>query len=147
MLQFTTGPDIPASTFNADETVHQGIEAGLSLDFNDWVQLRQIYTWSDFHFEGDAQFGDNTLPVIPEHVYRAELRIGNERMHVSPVLEWIPEGPYADYANTVQSDGYRPKMAGPCGCPRPLRSARDSDHASSASLQSRCTPLCVCRRS
>ena len=106
MLQFTTGPDIPASTFNADETVHQGIEAGLSLDFNDWVQLRQIYTWSDFHFEGDAQFGDNTLPVIPEHVYRAELRIGNERMHVSPVLEWIPDGPYADYANSVQSDGY-----------------------------------------
>ena len=106
MLQFTVGPDIPASTFNADDTVHQGIEAALQLQLNDWLQLRQIYTWSDFYFENDAQFGNNALPVVPEHVYRAELRFGTDRFNVAPVLEWLPDGPYADYANTLQTEGY-----------------------------------------
>ncbi len=105
-LQFNVGPDIPASTFNADDTIHQGIEAALSLDFNDWVRLRQIYNYSDFKFDGDAQYGDNQLPVIPEHVYRAELRLGSDRLHISPNLEWLPDGPYADYSNTFQTDGY-----------------------------------------
>lgn len=106
MLQFTVGPDIPASTFNADNTVHQGIEAALSLELTDWMHLRQVYTWSDFYFENDSQFGDNVLPVVPEQVYRAELRFGNDKLNVSPVLEWLPDGPYADYTNTVKSDGY-----------------------------------------
>lgn len=105
-LQYTVGPDIPASTFNADETIHQGIEAALSLDLNDWLRLRQIYNYSDFRFDGDAQYGDNRLPVIPEHVYRAELRFGTERLHLAPSLEWIPDGPYADYSNTFRTDGY-----------------------------------------
>ena len=106
MLQFRTGPDVPASTFNADETIHQGIEAALSLDINDWLRLRQIWNWSDFRFDGDAQYGDNRLPVVPEQAYRAELRIGTERLHVSPNLEWIPDAPYADYDNALQTDGY-----------------------------------------
>jgi len=106
LLQFTTGPDIPASTFNAGETLHQGIEAGLTLRLTEWLRLRQVYQYSDFRFEGDRQFGDNRLPVVPEHVYRAELRIGTDRLHVAPNLEWVPDGAWADYANTVRSGGY-----------------------------------------
>lgn len=106
MLQFSVGPDIPASTFNADNTVHQGIEAALSLEISDWVQVRQIYNWSDFYFENDAQYGNNTLPVVPEHVYRAEVRIGDGQRHITPSIEWVPEGPFADYGNTIQTDGY-----------------------------------------
>ena len=106
MLQYTVGPDIPASTFNADNTVHQGIEAALSLQLTDWMRLRQVYTRSDFYFENDVQFGNNALPVVPEQVYRAELRLGGDELNVSPVMEWIPDGPYADYTNSVQSDGY-----------------------------------------
>lgn len=106
LLQFTVGPDIPASTFNADETRHFGLEAALSLDFNDWVRLRQVYQYSDFSFRGDAQYGDNALPVVPEHMYRAEVRIGTDRLHVSPNLEWAPDGAWADYDNTVQTPGY-----------------------------------------
>ncbi|WP_373006229.1 TonB-dependent receptor family protein [Hyphomonas sp.] len=106
LLQYTIGPDVPASTFNADETVHQGIEAGLSLALNDWLHLRQVYTWSDFTFSGDGQYGDNTLPVVPEHVYRAELRIGTDSLHASPSLEWVIDGPCADYNNTTKLDGY-----------------------------------------
>ncbi len=106
MLQFTVGPDIPATTFNADKTRHQGLEAGLSLELSDYFTLRQVYQYSDFAFRGDAQYGDNTLPVIPEHVYRAELKFETDRFSVAPNLEWLPEGPYADYRNTVQTDGY-----------------------------------------
>src|SRR5690606_35404540 len=32
LVNFTVGAGIPASTFNADETIHQGIEASLTLD-------------------------------------------------------------------------------------------------------------------
>lgn len=106
MLQFAISPDIPASTFNADKTIHQGIEAGLDLAFNDWLTLRQVYQYSDFRFDGDAQYGDNTLPVVPEHVYRAELRFGGDRFTVAPNLEWVPDGAWADYSNTTRAGGY-----------------------------------------
>ena len=67
-----------AATFNADETVHQGIEAGLDWTlpveaFEGSLLLRQTYAFSDFHFVGDARWGDNALPVVPRHQYRAEL--------------------------------------------------------------------------
>lgn len=106
MLQFTVGPDIPASTFNADNTTHRGIEAGLDLEFTDWLTLRQVYQYSDFRFDGDAQYDDNTLPVVPEHVYRAELRFSHDRFTIAPNLEWVPEGAWADYNNTTRTDGY-----------------------------------------
>lgn len=106
MLQFTVGPDIPASTFNADNTLHQGVEAGLDLEFNDWLTLRQVYQYSDFRFDGDAQYGDNTLPVVPEHVYRSELRFTGDRFTVAPNLEWVPDGAWADYNNTTRAGGY-----------------------------------------
>lgn len=106
LLQFTLGPDIPASTFNADDTLHQGIEAGLTLDFGEWVRLRQVYHYSDFRFKDDAEFGDNRLPVVPQHVYRAELRLGTDAMHIAPNVEWVPQGAFADYNNTLAIGSY-----------------------------------------
>lgn len=106
LLQFTVGPNIPASTFNADKTRHSGIEAGLLLNLADWLSLRQVYQYSDFRFEGDAQYGDNALPVIPEHVYRGELKFSKDRLTVAPNVEWVIDGPWSDYSNTVQTDGY-----------------------------------------
>jgi iron complex outermembrane receptor protein len=97
---------IPASTFNADRTLHQGIEAGLTLDATDWLRLRQVWQYSDFRFRNDAVFGDNRLPVVPRHVLRSEVRLGAETLHVAPSLEWVPQGPYADYANTKRTRGY-----------------------------------------
>lgn len=106
MLQFAIGPNIPAATFNAGRTRHQGIEAGLDLALTPWARLRQVYQYSDFRFRGDAQFGDNRLPVIPRHQYRGELRLGTDRLSVTPGVEWQPRGPWADYANTVRTPGY-----------------------------------------
>lgn len=106
LLQFNIGPTIPASTFNAGCTRHEGIEAALQLDATDWLRLRQVYTYSDFRFRNDADYGDNRLPVVPKHVYRAELRIGPDALHVAPNLEWVPHGPFADYRNRVRTPGY-----------------------------------------
>lgn len=106
LLQFTVDADIPASTFNADNTRHQGIEAALSLDLADSLRLRQVYQFSDFRFVDDAQYGDNRLPVVPRHVLRSELRIGSDRLHVAPNVEWQPQGAWADYRNTLRTDGH-----------------------------------------
>ncbi|MBR2173397.1 TonB-dependent receptor [Sphingopyxis sp.] len=106
LLQFTTNASIPAATFNAGRTLHQGVEAGLDLAPTDWLRLRQVYTYSDFRFRDDAQFGDNRLPVVPKHVYRAELRLGTDALHIAPNLEWVPDGPFSDYRNQVRIPGY-----------------------------------------
>jgi iron complex outermembrane receptor protein len=106
LLQFTVDANIPAATFNADRTIHQGIEAGLDIRPARWLRLRQVWQYSDFRFDGDRQYGDNRLPVIPRHVLRSEVRFGSDRLHVAPSLEWVPQGPWADYRNTLRTPGY-----------------------------------------
>ncbi|TPW02870.1 MAG: iron complex outermembrane recepter protein [bacterium] len=112
ILNFIVGPDIPAATFNADRTIHQGVEAGL-----DWrlpveiadgsVLLRQTYAFSDFHFVNDARWGDNTLPVVPEHQYRAELTWRHPSgLFVTPSVEWRISDVWVDYANTLKAPSY-----------------------------------------
>lgn len=97
---------IPAATFNARRTLHQGIEAGLTVDATDWLRLRQIWQYSDFRFRNDAVFDDNRLPVVPKHVLRSEVRVGSEALHVAPNLERVPQGAWVDYANTKRTRGY-----------------------------------------
>lgn len=106
MLQFIVGQNIPASTFNADKTRHEGIEAAVELNPLDWLRLRQVYTYSNFRFRNDVQYGDNRLPVVPNHLYRAEMRLGSDALHIAPNLEWVPRGAFADYRNTARSPGY-----------------------------------------
>jgi len=107
LLQFTVGPDIPASTFNAGRTVHQGLEAAVDWRFAPGWRLRQTYTWSDFRFRGDAQYGNNRLPIAPEHFYRAELRYEDARgWFVAPTLEWSASAIWVDYRNTAKAPAY-----------------------------------------
>jgi iron complex outermembrane recepter protein len=108
MLQYTPDANvgIPAATFNANRTRHHGIEAALSWAVTDWLRLRQLWQYSDFRFSGDVQFADNRLPVVPRHVLRSEVRLGRDALHVAPVLEWVPQGAFADYRNTTRAPGY-----------------------------------------
>jgi iron complex outermembrane receptor protein len=111
MLQFTTNPDIPASTFNAGRTAHQGIEARLDWTLlsggaNQLLLLRQVYQLSDFRFRNDPQYGDNRLPAAPMHVYRGELRYSGKGFSLAPNIEWTPRGAWADYGNIVRVPGY-----------------------------------------
>ncbi|MDB5453131.1 MAG: TonB dependent receptor, partial [Caulobacteraceae bacterium] len=107
LLMFSMAADRPAVTFNADRTVHQGLEAALDWRITPSLKLRQTYTWSDFRFEGDSQFGDNRLPVVPEHFYRAELRYEHPAgWFIAPSVEWAASDAFVDFTNTARAPGY-----------------------------------------
>lgn len=107
LLSFVVDPTHPAATFNADKTVHQGLEAGLDWRLTPRLRLRQTYAWSDFRFDGDAQYGDNRLPVVPQHLYRAELKYQHSAgWFLAPSVEWSPRGVLVDYQNKVRAPDY-----------------------------------------
>lgn len=111
LLNYVIIPNNPALSFNAGDTVHQGIEAGLDWRLVDGqpgrLTLRQTWTWSDFFFENDATYGDNRLPIMPEHAYRAELKYEHPAgWFIAPSVEWVPNDIYVDYANTMKYPGY-----------------------------------------
>ena len=109
LLNYTVNPaqGIPAATFNADRTIHQGLEAGLDWMILSGLRLRQTYAWSDFRFKGDIQYGDHRLPVVPEHFYRAELRYDHPSgWFVAPSVEWSIQDTVVDYQNTLKAPGY-----------------------------------------
>ncbi len=102
---------------NADRTVHQGIEAGLGValfrnifargEQADRLWLNLAYTFNDFRFDHDAAFGNNLLPGAPRHFVRAEVLYKHPRgFYFGPNVEWVPQGYYADSANTLSTDGY-----------------------------------------
>lgn len=111
LLSFLPEADLPATVFNAGRTRHQGIEASL-----DWtvfesrtsrLRLRQTYAWSAFAFRGDPAYGNNRLPVAPEHQYRLSLRYdGDGGLYVEPFVDWRMKDVWVDYANTMKAPGY-----------------------------------------
>lgn len=107
MLQYTPGGLIPAATFNADKTLHQGIEAALDWAVAPRWRIRQTWTYSDFRFKGDVQYGDNRLPIVPKHFYRSEVRYDDPRgWFVAPSVEWSATDQWIDYKNTQKAPSY-----------------------------------------
>jgi iron complex outermembrane receptor protein len=107
LLQYTVTPQVPATTFNADKTIHQGVEAAVDWRITPGLRLRQTYTLSDFRFDGDRQYADNRLPVVPKHFYRAELRYENKSgWFVAPSLEWSASDIWVDFRNTTKAPAY-----------------------------------------
>jgi iron complex outermembrane recepter protein len=116
LLQYTTDPDIPASTFNANKTVLQGIEAGVSVDVwrdithagaGDKITLSGLWNLSDFRFKDDPQYGNNRIAGVPVNVLRAALGYSRPNgFHVSASVDWVPAGAWADDANTLRVPGY-----------------------------------------
>lgn len=107
MLQYAVTSSIPAATFNADKTVHQGIEAALDWAVAPRWRIRQTWTWSDFRFKDDVQYGDNRLPIVPKNFYRAEVRYDDPRgWFVAPSVEWSATDAWIDYKNTTKTPSY-----------------------------------------
>lgn len=107
---------IPAATFNADKTVHQGIEFGGAVDLvrdvsgpgaGDTVSLAQVWTYNDFHFDHDKVYGVNQIAAIPRHVLRTTLSYTRpDGFFFAPTVDWVPQGAFADHANTLRTPGY-----------------------------------------
>jgi len=110
----STAPWSPCSIINADETVHQGLEAGFDTAIplsafasGDSLSLNAAYTYNDFFFDSDALYGDNRLPGVPEHLLRAEMLYRHPSgFYVGPNVEWTPRDYYADNANGLKVDSY-----------------------------------------
>lgn len=110
----TTGPFSACAPINADNTVHQGLEAGIDADLaqsvfagGDSLSLNTAYTLNDFAFDGDALYGDNELPGVPKQFVRSELLYRHPSgFYVGPNIEWSPESYFADNANTLDVDPY-----------------------------------------
>jgi len=113
---FTVSPGT-CDVLNADKTVHQGVEAGFGAALwkslfvdgarPDKLWLNTAYTYNDFHFDGDALWGDNELPGAPRHFVRAELLYRHPSgVYFGPNVEWVPEAYFVDNANTFRSHAY-----------------------------------------
>ncbi len=102
---------------NLDRTTHQGIEAGF-----DWVFLKKLlpstttadsmvlkaaYTFNDFRFNDDANWGNKQIPGVPRHYLRAEVLYRHASgFYLGPNVEWVPQAYYVDNANSVETASY-----------------------------------------
>ena len=95
---------------------NQGVELAGRVDLfrdiagagvGDRLTLGQVWTFNDFRFRGDRQFGDNRIAGLPPHVLRTTLTYARpEGLFVAPNLDWVPQGAWADYANTLRANAY-----------------------------------------
>lgn len=104
LLNFTVDTDVPASTFNADKTVHRGVELGAGWQADEYLSFHGIYNFNDFYFDGDAQFGDNELAGAPRHQMRFSARYERAGFFIEPNVEYVPDAAWVDYANTLKAD-------------------------------------------
>ncbi len=106
LLQFDVAFGLP-NTINAQRTIHQGAELGLSVALADGWTWQHAYTYSDFRFQGDAAFGNNRLAGIPVHYYQGEVRYSHaDGWYIAPNVEWVPMAAFVDFANTTKSTSY-----------------------------------------
>lgn len=134
LMELSVAPGL-TQTINAGRTLHRGVEFGLELSLlegillesgasvleegkggkapvvrdtaTDRVVLRHHYLWSHFTYDGDHEFGDNRLPGIPEHYYRADLLYEHPcGIYFGPGVEWVPDAYPVDSANTLHADSY-----------------------------------------
>jgi iron complex outermembrane recepter protein len=113
MLQFTVGAGFPASTFNADDTIHQGLEFGLDLQLaqslltsGDSLRWRNVYNYNHFYFEGDSQFGDNDIAGQPKNAYQGELRYDYGNLGYLAVNVDAADRADVDFANNLEAPGF-----------------------------------------
>jgi iron complex outermembrane receptor protein len=116
LLQFTVDPSIPASTFNAPRTRHQGVEAAAGFDLvrdvsgpgaGDTIAVSQVWTYNDFRFVRDPQYGNNRIAGAPRNVLRTVVSYSRpDGIFLAPALDWVPTGAFADHANSLRAPGY-----------------------------------------
>jgi iron complex outermembrane recepter protein len=101
------------TTTNVPESMHQGVELGLSHLYARQIDSRMALLYSDFQFVNNAAYGNNRLPGFPPVIVRAEslYRFGAEvngkpSFYAGPKVEWVPRKAPMDNTNTVYRDGY-----------------------------------------
>ncbi len=135
LLALNNSQGIPLGTVNADDTIHQGIEAGLEVELahsllvgggrpdrkteakdtggtrpvarTDRLVLAQTYNLNDFRFDGDEVYGDHRIAGNPVQAYKAEIRYEHPSgFYAGPNVEWNIVKYPVDEANTLFADPY-----------------------------------------
>jgi iron complex outermembrane recepter protein len=107
LLALNTPDGQPLGTVNAPRTIHRGLELGALVTLTPSLSWRSSYLWSDFRFDGNATYGDNALPGIPEHFYRGELIwAGLDGYAVTLNTEWSPRRYAVDMASSLFADAH-----------------------------------------
>src|SRR5690606_5046355 len=96
---------------NIDRTIHAGIEAlvgaVLPLGGGHGIEPLVSASWNAFSFDGDAVYGDNTLPGAPRYVVRGEVMYRNDSgFYAGPTFDLVGRR-YADFSNTYQVGAHR----------------------------------------
>lgn len=135
LLALNNAQGVSLGTVNADDTIHQGIEAGLEVELahnllargvrpdrrldakdskearpggkTDRLVLEQTYNLNVFRFDGDTVYGDHRIAGNPVEAYKAELRYEHPSgVYLGPNVEWNIVKYPVDEANTLFADPY-----------------------------------------
>lgn len=101
---------LASQTVNADNTIHRGLELGVTARLPLNLESKSSLLINDFKIDGDATFGNNRLPGIQRTLLRSELMYrGNDFLtgfYIGPTIEWSPERYNVDFAETLYADSY-----------------------------------------
>ncbi|MES3041704.1 MAG: TonB-dependent receptor [Pseudomonadota bacterium] len=92
------------ATSNADKTVHQGVEAGISVQANRW-KAQASYLYNDFKFDRDASLANNSIAGVPGQVLAAEAALKLAGIWFGPTLRTASRS-WVDHSNTLAAPGY-----------------------------------------
>jgi iron complex outermembrane receptor protein len=97
LLQFSVNPElgVPATTFNAPRTLHQGLELGAGLDLarglfesGDQLSIAQLWNHSDFRFRDHRIYGGNRIAGIANDVLRTLLTYAHPSgVQIAPTID------------------------------------------------------------
>lgn len=97
----------PRASINADETLHTGVELGLSSELTRSLSGRLAWTWQDFRFDDDPVRGDNQLGGSPSHVISGYLTWAPiQSVTLLGTVRWVPDKTPVDNMNTLYADPY-----------------------------------------
>lgn len=97
----------PRGSINADKTIHNGIEAGLSGRISDRLSARLAWTYQDFRFDNDPIRGNNRLGGTPEHLINATLAWeATDRLTLFGSARWVPVKTPVDNMNSLYANPY-----------------------------------------
>ena len=109
LISYQVAPNV-SRTLNADASRHAGVELGgdvipvEDLYAGGRLRLRANYLFSWFHFQDDAQFGNNAIAGIPPHSARIEALYELNGWYGGPNTQIMGPG-YVDHANTTEAPG------------------------------------------
>jgi len=106
-------PNAPGTSLvtNVDSTVHAGVEAlfGGRIGLGQrgaLIEPQVAVTYNDFSFDGDPDWGDNTLPAAPDMFLRGELIWrGAGGFFAGPTVDYVGER-WADFANSYRIESH-----------------------------------------